>query len=175
MVSWNIVRRHQAIDELLAMNTDVALLLEMGPGALDRLATAGGSVAVGPQDPWEPWPREHNHCWPVVVKLSDRVEVQWFRQVLPSTPVEREDEIAVSNVGIIAAARVIPLTGGEPFIAFSIYARWFRPHPTVKSRYIYSDNSAHHIISDLSAFIADTEDVLRSASRFTAAVSPPSP
>ena len=78
-------------------------------------------------------------------------------QVLPSTPVERDDEMAVSNVGIIAAARVIPLAGGEPFIAVSMYARWFRPHPTVKSRYIYSDGSAHHIISDLSAFIRDTD------------------
>ena len=84
----------------------------------------------------------------MVVKLSDRVGVQWFRQVLPTTPQEGDDEIAVSNVGIIAAAQVIPITGGEPFIAVSMYARWFRPHPTVRSPYIYSDAAAHHIISD---------------------------
>ena len=84
----------------------------------------------------------------MVVKLSDRVGVQWFRQVLPTTPQEGDDEIAVSNVGIIAAAQVIPNTGGEPFIAVSMYARWFRPHPTVRSPYIYSDAAAHHIISD---------------------------
>ena len=123
---------------------------------LGRLVTAGGNVAVSPQDPWEPWPREHYGCWPMVVKLSDRVEVQWFRQVLPSTPTEGDDEIAVSNVGIIAAARVIPITGGEPFIAVSMYARWFRPHPLAGSTHIYSDAAAHHIISDLSAFIGDT-------------------
>ena len=40
----------------------------------------------------------------MVVKLSDRVEAQWFRQVLPTTPEESDDEVAVSNVGIIAAA-----------------------------------------------------------------------
>ena len=81
--------------------------------------------------------------------------MQWFRQVLPSVPEEKEDQIAVSNVGVIAAARVIRLTGGEPFIAVSMYARWFRPHSTLKSRYIYSDGSAHHIMSDLSAFIGN--------------------
>ena len=133
VVSWNIARRLQAVEELPVMDADVALLLEVGPGALGRLVTAGGNVAVSPQDPWEPWPREHYGCWPMVVKLSDRVEVQWFRQVLPSTPTESDDEIAVSNVGIIAAARVIPITGGEPFIAVSMYARWFRPHPLAGS------------------------------------------
>lgn len=91
----------------------------------------------------------------MVVKLSDRVHVQWLLQVLPSTPKEQDDEIAVSNVGIIAAARVIPLVGGEPFIAVSMYARWFGPHPTTGSSYIYSDAAAHHLISDLSTFIGD--------------------
>ena len=92
----------------------------------------------------------------MVVKLSDRVGVQWFRQVLSTTPQEGDDEIAVSNVGIIAAAQVIPITGGEPFIAVSMYVRWFRPHPTVVRPYIYSGAAAHHIMSDLSAFIGDT-------------------
>ena len=155
VLSWNVDMSSQAADELLTMDVDVALLQEVGPGALDRLRKTGGSVAVSLQDPWEPWPRCHYDRWPVVVKLSDRVRVEWFRQVLPTTPVEGDDEIAVSNVGIIAAARVIPLTGGEPFIAVSMYARWFGPHPTLGSPYIYSDAAAHHIMSDLSAFIGD--------------------
>ena len=92
----------------------------------------------------------------MVVKLSDRVKVEWFRQVLPTAPEEQDDEIAVSNVGSIAAARFIPLENGEPFIARSMYAHWFRPHPAVGSPYIYSDKAAHHIMSDLSAFIGDT-------------------
>ena len=147
--------RFQAVDELLDMDADVALLQEVGPGALEQLRNAGGHVAVSPQEPWEPWPREHFDRWPTVVKLSERVEVQWFRQVLPTVPEENDDEIAVSNVGILAAARVIPLTGEDPFIAVSMYARWFRPHPTLGSRYIYSDAAADHIMSDLSAFIGD--------------------
>ena len=49
----------QAVEELLARDADVALLQEVGPGALEALKEAGGNVAVSPQDPWEPWPREH--------------------------------------------------------------------------------------------------------------------
>ena len=58
-----------------------------------------------------------------MVKLSANVDVQWLRQVLPTVPEEKDDEIAVSNVGILAAARIIPLTGKDPFIAVSMYAR----------------------------------------------------
>ena len=158
VVSWNIAMRPQAVEELLARDADVALLQEVGPGALEALKEAGGNVAVSPQDPWEPWPREHYDRWPMVVKLSDRVKVEWFRQVLPTTPEEGDDEIAVSNVGIIAAARVIPLVSGKPFIAVSMYARWFRPHLlTGKTNNIHSDRSAHLIMSDLAAFIWDTD------------------
>ena len=155
VVSWNVAQKVQPVAELLDMDADVALLQEAGPSTLEALSNAGGDVALSPQAPWEPWPREHYGFWPVVVKLSDRIEVEWFRSVLPSTPQEAQDEIAVSNVGIMAAARIIPPGNGEPFIAFSMYARWFRPHPAVGSPYIYSDAAAHHIMSDLSAFIGN--------------------
>ena len=94
--------------------------------------------------------------WPMVVKLSDRVEVEWFKQVSPiSEPAE--DEIAVSSIGTIAAARVVP-QDAPPFIAVSMYARWMKPHPSANSRWSvgYQDGSAHRIISDLSAFIGST-------------------
>ena len=67
VVSWNIVMRLQAVEELLAMDADVAPLQEVGPGAVADLADAGGSVEVSPQDPWEPWTREHYGSWPMVV------------------------------------------------------------------------------------------------------------
>ena len=87
--------------------------------------------------------------WPMVVKLSDRV-VEWFKQVSPiSEPAE--DEIAVSGIGTIAAARVIP-KDALPFIAVSIYARW--PHPSANSRWRVGRVS---IISDMSAFIGSTD------------------
>ena len=89
----------------------------------------------------------------MVVKLSDRVHVEWFHQVGPvKNPAA--DEIAVSGIGTIAAARIIP-PDSAPFIAVSMYARWTRPHRSTNSRWRvgFVDGSAHRIISDLSAFI----------------------
>ena len=91
----------------------------------------------------------------MVVRLSDRVDVEWFRQISPVGGGE-PDEIEVSGFGTIAAARVTPRDSSiEPFIAVSMYGRWIRPHPSVKTswRAGYADASVHRIISDLSAFI----------------------
>ena len=94
----------------------------------------------------------------MVVKLSDRVEVEWFNQVSPISGVA-DDEIAVSGIGHIAAAKVIRQESEtKPFIVISMYARWIEPHPTTNSNWIgYPDGSAHRIISDLSAFIGNTD------------------
>ena len=153
VVNWNIGRTHKPLEELLMMDADVALLQEVHPGGYEWLKTAKDGVAVSPQEPWELW--DCYDRWPLVVKLSDRVEVEWFRQTIPTRWVEA-DEIAVSGVGTIAAARVSSKDGGEPFIAVSMYARWFEPHPLVGGP-IYSDASAHRIISDLTAFIGSED------------------
>ena len=88
---------------------------------------------------------------------------RWGNVKVPSSPTfyYRRDTLP--------AARVTPLHEGkpaaEPFLVFSMYARWFEPHPLAKrpsSRRegqainIYSDASAHRVISDVSAFIAHT-------------------
>ncbi len=163
IVSWNINKRAEPWRELAAMDADVALLQEAAPPPCD----AAGEVDTGPPEHWDShgW----NSCWykgrfealydrwPMVVKLSDRVEVEWFKQVSPISETH-EDEIAVSGIGTIAAARVIP-QDAPPFIAVSMYARWIRPHPSTGSRWTagYPDGSAHRIISDLSAFIGSTD------------------
>ena len=162
LVSWNIATRAQPWEQLLAMNTDVALLQEA------RTPAEGiGPLDIGPQASWDShswnsdWWRERGwkalyDRWPMVVKLSDRVEVEWFRQVGPASGWEKQDEIAVSGIGTTATARITPRDRStEPFIAISMYARWEMPHPS-KNRpsWIYSDASAHRIISDMSAFIA---------------------
>ena len=47
---------------------------------------------------------------------------------------------------------------GEAFLAVSMYASWMLAHPsTGSSKWIYSDASAHRIISDLSAFIRHSD------------------
>ena len=154
VVDWNIGYRYQPLQELLDMDADIALLQEVGIGMRDRLAAVGCPVATSPHDPWEPAPKSDYDRWPLVVKLSNRVEIEWFKQVRATVPMEQNGEMAVNCGGTVAAARIKPLEGGEPFIAVSIYARWFAPHPTVGG-WIYSDAAAHHAISDLSSFIPD--------------------
>ena len=162
VVSWNIAKWHQPWRQLLDMDADVALLQEAGMSPPD----VAESVDTGPAEHWDShvwnsrwWEGRFEDLydrWAMVVKLSDRVEVEWFKQVSPTMEMEA-DEIAVSGIGTIAVARVIPRDGSSPFIAVSMYARWMKPHPDVHSNWIYQDGSAHRIISDLSAFIGSTD------------------
>ena len=154
VVSWNIGKMHQPWRELLEMDADVALLQEVGTVPEDVL----DRVELSPHMPWlshDPtteYPRYDR--WPMVVRLSDRVRVEWFRQIGPTgVATEHPRDVAVSGIGTIEVARVIPTVGPEPFIAASMYARWFSPHPTADGDWIYSDASAHRIISDFTAFI----------------------
>ncbi len=172
VVSWNIAKKREPWRELARMDVDVALLQEAGPPPEDvaRLGDAtlppaeGGFLDIGPQEAWDShsWNSDWWHGrgwnalydrWPMVVKLSDRVEVEWFKQIGPVWG-NGIDEIAVSGIGTITAARVTPKDGTiEPFIAVSMYGRWLGPHPSTVGDWIYSDASAHRIISDLSTFI----------------------
>ena len=140
VVSWNIARSHEPWRQLLQMDADVALLQEAAPPPDDvvRLrdatlppAEGAGPPDIGPQKAWDShswnsdWWRGRGNAlfdrWPMVVRLSDRVDVEWFKQVGP-TGWPEQDEIAVSGIGTIAAARVTPRDGStEPFIAVSMY------------------------------------------------------
>ena len=174
VVSWNIDKSHEPWRELIQMDADVALLQEATPPPNDvvrqrdaALPSAGGAgpLDIGPREAWDShswnsdwwcgrWPALYDR-WPMVVRLSDRVDVEWFKQISPVGGGE-PDEIAVSGFGTIAAARVTPRDCSiEPFIAVSMYGRWFGPHPSVKTSWNvgYADASVHRIISDLSAFI----------------------
>ncbi len=149
IVCWNIKKSRKPWDELLAMDADVALLQEVGsvPNDLSRRVDVGGGKL---SDPWKP---DDFDRWPAVAKLSDRVRMEWFRRVFPYSSTS-EDTMAVSGIGTIAAARVIPQCS-KPFIAISMYARWIRPHVSTKTQWKVgnSDVSSHRIISDLSQFI----------------------
>jgi len=159
VVSWNIATMIEPWRELVAMDADVALLQE----ARRPPEEIAGRVDIGPQESWdshswnsdwwrERWPALYDR-WPMVVRLSDRVEVEWFKEISPVAGAS-PDEIEVSGFGTITAARVTPKDGStEPFIAVSMYGRWLGPHPSVGPTWIYADASVHRIISDLSTFI----------------------
>ena len=163
VVSWNVSKRQKPWRQLLKMDADVALLQEAG----DPPADVADWLGVGKKEHWD------SHCWNSrwyegrfkklydrwtrVVKLSDRVEVEWFKQVSPIGMPEA-DEFPVSGIGTVAAARVTP-QDAPPFIVVSMYARWIKPHPSTRSKWRvgYADGSAHRIISDLSAFIGNVD------------------
>ena len=152
VVCWNIARRERPWAALARMDADIALLQEAGwpPSHLDP-------ADLGNQAPWEPWGKDLYDRGAAIARLSDRVEVEWFRRVFPVSEPGPE-EIPVSGIGTIAAARVRP-RDREAFLAVSMYARWIKPHPTTGStwRAGYSDGAAHRILSDLSAFIGNKD------------------
>ena len=149
VVNWNIAKREKPWRELVEMDADVALLQEAGspPGDLIDLVEYEDTVF---------WNRHLYDRWPLVVKLSDRVEVERFKQGPPIRDLA-EDAIGVSGIGTIAAAKVTPVAArkDKAFIAVSMYARWLTTKR--KGKWDYSDASAHRIISDLSAFIGSRD------------------
>lgn len=172
VVGWNIAKMREPWRQLAQMDADIALLQEAAPPPNDLAhlwaatlppAEGVGPLDIGPREAWDShsWNSNWWHGrwgalydrWPMVVRLSDRVDIEWFQQVGPTGPTE-PSEIAVSGIGTLAAARVTPRDGSvAPFIAVSMYGCWLSPHPTADGDWIYSDASAHRIISDLSAFI----------------------
>ena len=159
VVCWNIERNKTlSWKELVQMGADVALLQEAGepPWGLDP------PVELGCQARWEPWKKRHYGRFihvAAVAKLSDRVEVEWFKRVLPFKEPEY-GELPVSGMGTIAAARVRERgSDREPFVAVSMSTEWLTAHPSTGSKWGvgYSDASAHRIVSDLSAFIGDED------------------
>ncbi len=179
VISWNIAKRQQPWRLLAQSDADVALLQEATPPPDDVVRLRGsklppsvdtGVLDIGPQETWDShwwnsdwwrgrWKALYDR-WPMVVRLSSRVKVEWFKQVGPTAPIE-PDEIAVSGIGTITAAKVTPSVGAiEPFIVVSMYGFWLRTHSSTKSSWIYSDATVHRIISDLSAFIGQ-EDPLK--------------
>ena len=86
-----------------------------------------------------------------IVKLSDRVQVEWLRPV-PLAQAQPGD-FAVSHPDCISVAIVTP-PNGEPFFAVSMCAGYERPHPSTGNKsWNVLDASAHRTISDLSLLI----------------------
>ena len=145
IVCWNIARRNEPWHWLLELDADVALLQE----AAEPPPEVAARIETDPA-PWDISGANWN--WrTAVVKLSDRVRVDWITSA-SLTEAER-GEFAASWPGTLTAATVTP-PGGEPFIVVSMYAWWENPHSSV-GNWIFSDATAHRVISDLSGFIGE--------------------
>ena len=152
VVSWNIAKKRDPWFELAEMarrgEADLALLQEAG----DPPGEIAGRFHYE-NNPLEPTSFDR---WPLVVQLSDKVEVEWFRQVPANGWWRDEREIEVSGSGTLAVARVVPCgQTEEAFLAVSMYARWTRAHPstTVGTPGRHADLSVHRILSDLQSFM----------------------
>ena len=146
IVSWNIARRDEPWRWLLDMDADIALLQEARPPPAD----VADKVEVDPADWLTAGPEPVRKWRTAVVRLSDRVTVEWIE----GKPVAEagSGDLPVSVPGTLAAAHVTP-RGGEPIVIASMYAQWLGPHSSTGSRWIFADGSAHQAISDLSVFI----------------------
>ena len=154
VVVWNINRKQQALEELVKMGADLALLQEVHPGGCKWLAEYGNEVEISPHDPWSPWGKATYDRWPLVVRLSNRIRMEWFTYRGPAHW-PTATQFPTSGYGTVSVARVIPTDGQEPFIAVSMYGRFRPPHPTVgDSDWIHADATVHRIISDFSVFIS---------------------
>ena len=64
-----------------------------------------------------------NDRWPMVARVSERLEMEWFRQCSPVSCVD-EDEIAAGGIVTIAVTRVVLRTDPDkPFIVVSLHGR----------------------------------------------------
>lgn len=146
IISWNIGGRKAPWSKLATMDADIALLQEAKPPP----EALGSRMEIDPS-PWRTAGTGLDRPWKAaVVKLSDRVQVEWIEA--KSVPEAGWDEFAVSRPGTLAAARVTP-PDGEPLIVASMYSPWENMYASTGSRWIYADGSAHRIISDLSRLI----------------------
>ncbi len=141
MVCWNIARDHAPWRCLVDADADIALLQETGLPPED----VAGRVEVDPAPFHDAEGRRISRA--AVVKLSDRVEVEWLEAV-PLAEAKAGD-FAVSQPRSIAAA-IVTGPGGGPFVAASICAAYEKPRGASRS---ITDASIHRIISDLSLLV----------------------
>ena len=145
IVSWNMAHKQESWRYLLDMDIDIALLQEACRPPDDVAAR----LEVDPA-PWSPREQNRRVAWRTAIAvLSDRVTVEW----LAAEPIGREGggELAVSSPGTLTAARVMPRSG-KPLVAVSIYAELESPFRNDGS-WIYSDASAHRLVSDLAGLV----------------------
>lgn len=156
IISWNMARRHQPWRCLLDMDIDLALLQEAcsPPKDVTERIQAEPAIEVNP-GPWETMIVEGRPRYrTAIVKLSDRVEVEWI-EAKPLAEAKARD-LVVSWPGTLAAALVTP-PSGDPVIAVSMYAQWVRTSIRASANYIVSDGSAHRLVSDVSTLVTKAD------------------
>ena len=158
IISWNMAHKHDSWRCLLDMDIDLALLQEAGrppPDVADRIE-ADPAIEVDAV-PWETMivGGRPTRFRTAIVKLSNRVSVEWIEP--KSIDTAESGDLVVSTLGTLAAASVTP-PSGSPLVFVSMYAQWVKALSWAGYKpFLFSDGSAHRLVSDLSAFIADED------------------
>lgn len=146
LISWNLAHRVDPWRRVLDSGADVALLQE----AAEPPSDVRSKIEVD-DEPWRTEGAGVARRWrTAVVKLTDGVQVRWLKP--RSIEVAAAGDLPVSLRGTLAAA-VVTAPNGSTLTVASMYSVWERPHPETRSGWIYSDASAHRVVSDLAMLI----------------------
>ncbi len=147
ILSWNIARSDECWEEVLKSDYDIALLQEVHEPKM----TISDDILINPGE-WKTAGYSKRNWRTAIVKLSDRVNIEWIN--CKSIEDAKEDDLAVSRTGTLAVAKITSIDGGDPLIIVSCYTVWEKPTiVTAKSDEIYSDASAHRLISDITGLM----------------------
>lgn len=146
ILSWNIARRDECWEDIFKSDYDIALLQE----AHKPMMTIPNNVTINPGE-WTTAGYSKRNWRTVIVQLSDKVDIEWIN--CNSIEKAQKNDLAVSRMGTLAVAKIIPKDDSEPLIIISCYATWEKATSIAESEEIYSDASAHRLISDISGLI----------------------
>ena len=146
LLSWNMNQKVANWQAVIDSAVDVAMLQEAKPPPKE--------IAESFILQQEPNSAESKLPWRAMIAgaaESDSVEITPIKtQPLGGRDIEA---LMVSRDGSLAAAAVKIKDTGEEVIVVSMYSTWMSPIKQTGSSWIYSDASAHRLVSDLSGLI----------------------
>ena len=151
LISWNIGHRPDVWRALIDSDADVALLQE----ACEPPSEIAARFDVG-TEPWRTDGARLQRPWrTALVGLRSRARLHR----IPSLSIAdaAPADLAVSQLGTIAAGHVADPDTGDTYTLISMYAPWEHPHASTKSAWIYADASAHRLVSDISALVGQED------------------
>ena len=146
ILSWNIARRDECWEDIFNSDYDIALIQE----AKEPTSTIPKNISINPGE-WKTAGYSKRNWRTAIVKLTDKVYVEWLHT--SSIDQSQRNNLAVSRMGTLSVAKITPKDSGEALIIASCYAVWEKRTSIIGSKVIYSDASAHRLISDISGLI----------------------
>ena len=146
LLSWNMNQKAANWQAVIDSAVDVAMLQEAKPPPKEIAESFILQQEADSAESKLPW-----RAMIAGAAESDSVEITPIKtQPLGGRDIEA---LMVSRDGSLAAAAVKIKDTGEEVIVVSMYSTWMSPIKQTGSSWIYSDASAHRLVSDLSGLI----------------------